>query len=411
MSDHRIFPTLLAAFGLSIISSPASADDSNALPHQESAEGRVQISENYRHLKFSSLGQDYSDFKDWLQKKYGFGYSLTASFTAQYGAPGGHNTALQTILYPAFTWNLFNNSFGNAVLNFAYNIVQYTGANSGTIDDNIGVVTSINDYDDQSNEFPELYISYQLPGKYDWLTVGLGQYPISNFDGTTYDSNQQENFINWTFSQNASASYPTAGLGSYIQITPTPEWSFAAGFQDATNVDGTRISTSHLDEKHYATFGYVSYSPVIKGLGQGQYSFLYYNQPWVEAQPQTTNGWSVNFSQNLDEKWAVFGRVNGVSGEMEEIDNSWLLGVVMNNPFNRNPLDQIGFAGALNHINEDAVGEPVAHNYEKVIEGYITLGISKWMTLTPDIQVYFDPALNPSSDTAFAFSLRATLFF
>ncbi len=404
-----------AVFSISIISfssiSAQANDTSSAMPHQESAEGRIQISEYYRHLSFSKLGQDYSDFKDYLQNKYGLGYSLTASFTGQYGAPGGHNTAIQTILYPAITWEMFNNEYGNATLNFAYNIVQYTGANSNTIDNNIGVVTSINDYDEQQNEFPELYISYQLPGKYDWLTIGLGQYPIYNFDGTTYDANQQENFINWTFSQNASSTYPTAGLGSYFQVDPSEEWSFAFGFQDATNVSGNRISTSNLDENHYTTFGYVSYNPTISGLGLGQYSFLYYNQPWVEAQPQTTNGWSFNASQNLNDKWAIFGRINGVSGEQAEIDTSYLLGVVMNNPFDRNPLDQIGFAGALNHINEDAVGSPIEHNYEKVLESYITFGISKWMSITPDVQVYFDPALNPSSDTAFAFSLRATLFF
>lgn len=376
-----------------------------------SAEEQVHRSEIYRHFDFTDLGKDYTAFKDYLQNTYGFDYSLTASFTGQYGAPSGHNTALQTILYPAFTWNMFNNDYGNAVLNFAYNIVRYTGANSETIDNNIGVATAINDYDELTNEFPELYVSYQLPGKYDWLTIGLGQYPFYNFDGTTYDANQQENFINWTFSQNASSTYPTAGLGSYVQITPSKIWSFAAGFQDATNVDGDRISTSHLDEKHFATFGYVAYTPYLANLGAGQYSFMYYNQPWVEAQPQTTNGWSFNANQNLGDKWAIFGRVNGVSGEQAEIDTSYLLGVVMNNPFERNSLDQIGFAAALNHINEDAVGSPTSHNYEKVLESYITFGVSKWMAITPDVQVYFDPALNPKSDTAFAFSLRATLFF
>ncbi len=33
------------------------------------------------------------------------------------------------------------------------------------------------------------------------------------------------------------------------------------------------------------------------------------------------------------------------------------------------------------------------------------------MTLTPDIQFYFDPATNPKSDHATVVTLRATLFF
>ena len=399
--------TLLSAFPVQA----QQTSTSNALPHHDTAKGRNRLSHYYRHLTFTDLGKEYSDFKDNLQKNYGLDYSLTASFMGQYGSPSGKQTAFQTILYPAITWNMFNNDYGNATLNVAYNVVRYTGANANKIENNIGVVTDINDYDEQSNEFPELYITYQLPDKYNWLTVGIGQFPIYNFDGTSYDANQQENFINWTFSQNASSTYPTAGIGSYLQVTPNAEWTFAAGFQDATDIDGDRISTSNLDKKHFTTFGYMSYNPNIKGLGLGQYSFLYYNQPWVEKQPQTTNGWSLNASQNLGEKWAVFGRINGVSGEQAEIDTSYVLGAVMNNPFNRNPLDQLGFAAALNHINEDAVGSPIENNYEKILETYITFGVSKWMTVTPDLQVYFDPALNQKSDTAFAFSLRATVFF
>ena len=409
MNKH--FFTICTALSLFSSLSYATDNTTNALPHQKSAQGRNMISDYYRKLSFTDFGKEYSDFKDYLQKNYGLNYSLTTSFTGQYGAPSGKQAGLQTILYPAITWQMFNNSYGNATLNVAYNAVQYSGADAEKINNNIGVVTSINDYDEQSNEFPELFVTYQFPGEYKWLNIGLGQYPIYNFDGTAYDANQQENFINWTFSQNASSTYPTAGLGSYVQLNPSAEWIFAAGFQDATNVDGDRISTSNLDEKHFATFGSISYNPQIKNLGLGQYSFLYYNQPWVEKQPQTTNGWSINASQNLGEKWAVFGRINGVSGEQAEIDNSYVLGIVMNNPFERNPLDQIGFAAALNHINEDAVGSPIEHHYEKILESYVAFGISKWMTLTPDIQVYFDPALNQKSDNAFAFSLRATVFF
>ncbi len=397
--------------GLIIFSADASQTNTTPVPHKNSAKGRIMRADNNRRLSFSDFGKDYSDFKDYLQKKYGLSYSLTTSFTPQYGAPSGKEAGFQTIVYPAITWEMFNNRYGQMTLNAAYNAVRYSGADGQKIQNNINVVTPINDYSTQSNEFPELYLTYQLPGKYNWLTIGAGQFPIYNFDGTSYDSNQQQYFINYGFSQNASSSYSTAGLGSYLQITPDQNWSFAAGFQDATNITGDRISTSNLDEKHFTTFGYVSYNPTVKGLGDGQYTFLYYNQPWVEDQQQTTNGWSLNASQNIGDKWSVFGRINGVSGDIEEIDNSYVLGAVLNNPFDRNPLDQIGFAAGFNHIDEDAVGEPLENEWEKVLEGYITFGVSKWMTITPDVQVYFDPALSPKSDNAFVFSIRTTVFF
>lgn len=368
------------------------------------------VKKGKRVNEFSELWQDYEDFKKNLNQNYGLSYGLTYSMTGQYGAPSGKKAAFQSIAYPDFTWNIFNNDMGNLALNAAYNMVQYSGSNGNGIGNRIGVVTPINDYTEQSNEFPELYFTYQLPADYNWMTIGLGQFPLYNFDGTSYNSNQQENFINWTFAQNASSTYSTAGLGGYIQASPN-DWVFTIGAQDATNINGESISTSHLDEKHYTTFGSVAYNPNISGLGQGQYSILYYNQPWVEKQPQTTNGWSINAMQNLGDKWAIFGRVNGVDGEVATIDTSYMLGAVINNPWNRNSLDQIGFAAGLNHINEDAVGEPLEHNYETVLESYVTYGISSFMAITPDIQVYFNPAENPKSDNAFVFSLRATVFF
>lgn len=368
------------------------------------------VKKGKRVNEFSELWQDYEDFKKNLNQNYGFNYGLTYSMTGQYGAPSGKKAAFQSIAYPDFTWNIFNNDMGNLALNAAYNMVQYSGSNGNGIGNRIGVVTPINDYTEQSNEFPELYFTYQLPANYNWMTIGLGQFPLYNFDGTAYNSNQQENFINWTFSQNASSTYATAGLGGYIQASPN-DWVFTIGAQDATNITGESISTSNLDEKHYTTFGSIAYNPTINGLGQGQYSVLYYNQPWVEKQPQTTNGWSLNAMQNLGEKWAVFGRINGVDGDMATIDTSYMLGAVINNPWNRNSLDQIGFAAGLNHINETAVGAPLEHKYETVLESYFAYGISSFMTITPDVQVYFNPAENPKSDSAFVFSLRATVFF
>ncbi len=377
----------------------------------KSAKQRVAANKIQRNHLFTDLGNDYTAFKNRLSKDYNFDYAIDISYMPQYGAPNGKKTAFQTMVYPSITWTPFSNEYGTGTLNVAYNMARYSGNTAEKIGDKIGVVTGINDYTSQSNSFDELYFSYQLPGEYDWLTLALGQFPMYNFDGTAYDSNQQVNFINYALSQNASSSYPTASLGGFIQITPTSEWTLAIGAQDATNTDGDGIVFTHLDDKHYATFGYISYNPTIKGLGAGQYSVTLYNMPYTFKQQETTNGWSLNLSQDLGDKWSIFARVNGVSGSQETIDQSWVLGAVINNPLDRNPLDQIGFAGAYNKINKDAVGSPLAHDAEKVLEAYWAWGISKWMTITPDIQFYFDPAENFKSDHATVVSLRGTVFF
>lgn len=356
-----------------------------------------------------SLEKDYTDFKDWLNKTYGLDYGIDISVTGQRGAPSGKNNAVQTYIYPYLTWTNFDNEYGTGSLNMAYNIVRYGNHNSADIDNNIGVVNAINDFDDNANEFVEFYYSWQLGGDWDWLTLNAGQFPIYNFDGTAYDANQQVNFINYALSQNASSTYSTAGIGFFAEMAPKGDWSFAIGAQDATNVDAPSIRVNGIHDKHYTTFAQATYAPT-NSLGEAEVSVLVYNQPWVKEQAQTTNGWSINLSQNIGEKWSVFGRINGVSGDVAEIEQSWVAGVVWLNPLNRNSLDQIGLAYAYNKLNEEAVGEPLEHDAEQVIEAYWAWGISKYMTITPDVQFYINPALNQKSDYATAFSLRFTLF-
>lgn len=379
-----------------------------ALPNR-GATGRANAA--VHKISFSELGKEYSDWKNYLDNEHGFNYSVDVSFMPQYGAPSGKTTAWQTIVAPSFAWTNFDNEYGTGTLNFAYNIVRYSGSQAEKIENNIGVVTPINDYDTKSTSFNELYYSYQLPDKWNWLTLALGQYSFYNFDGTAYNSNQQINFINYSLSQNGSASYSIAGLGGFVQITPNKDWNFAFGAQDASNIDAVSVRFNRLKDKHYATFVYGAYMPTITSVGQSEISVLLYNQPWVKEQQQTTNGWSINLSQNVGEKWSFFGRINGVSGNMMDIKQSWVLGGVYNNPINRNPLDQIGLAFAYNKIDEKAVGNKLSNKREKIVETYWTWGVSKWVAITPDVQFYIDPAQNAKSDYGTAVSLRATLFF
>lgn len=361
------------------------------------------------NVQARSLSADYSMFKYWLNKNYGIDYGLDASIMPQRGAPSGKYNAVQLYLYPYLTWTTHKNEYGSGSLNAAYTIIRYGNHNAADIGYRMGVVDDINDYSTNANEFNELYYSYQFAGKLDWLTIALGQFPIYNFDGSPYNSNQQVNFINYALSQNASSTYAIAGVGAFVQITPKSDWSFAIGAQDASNVDAVSVRVNDLSDGHFTTFGQIQYAPTNK-LGEAEFSVLLYNQPAVKLQPQTTNGWSINLSQNIGQKWNVFGRVNGVSGHMDTIEQSWAAGIVRLNPFERNELDQIGLAYAYNKINEEAVGEALSHDAEQVIEAYWAIGISKWATITPDVQFYINPALNPKSDYGTAVSLRLTLF-
>ncbi len=352
--------------------------------------------------------EDYNKFKSMLSDDFGIQYSLDVSFMGQKGVPNGGKTATQSIYAPTFSWQIFNDdTYGSGTINASYTAVRYWGNKAENIGDKLFLANSINDYSTPSNAIDQLSYTQSLFNNK--FSVTVGQFPLSDFDGTQYDSNQQTNFINYALSQNASETYPIAGLGAYVQINPNEEWSFAGGFQNARNITGQTLSSKGWGDHRFTTFGSVSYTPTINGQA-GQYSLLVYNQPSVDTQPQNTTGWSVNMSQNLTEKLGVFLRVNAATGDSMPVTQSYVAGGVYNNPLDRNPLDQIGFAVAYNKVSKDYFdsSEPM-RQYETVLETYWNIGITQFFTIAPDIQLYVHPASKRDRDFGTVFSLRGTI--
>lgn len=404
----KILPVL---FGLSLIISASANATLQSLPPKKDEIRRQHTWERALLKQVESPEKSYTDFKKWLSDTTGLTYSLDISFLGQRAAPNGKGTPWQTQYYGSANWDAFQSgTWGSGSFQIAYTAVRYWGKSAQNINNNIGVVSSFNDYTVNANYFDQLSYTHQLPGKLKSLSVTAGQFPLYNFDGGSYDANQQINFLNMALSQNASDTYPSASLGGYLTFAPTAEWSFSVGFQDAHNISGKNISTRQFGKGKYTSFGSVTYAPTIKGLGQGTFSLLLYNQPGVPEQPGSSNGWSLNLQQNIGEKWAVFSRINGASKSPDPIKQSYALGVILNNPLNRNSLDQIGFAGAVNKLNTGVNGSGT-RSVENVLEAYWAWGISNFMTITPDIQFYINPGLAPDQRTATVTSLRATLMF
>jgi len=82
----------------------------------------------------------------------------------------------------------------------------------------------------------------------------------------------------------------------------------------------------------------------------------------------------------------------------------------MNNPLKRSPTDQIAVAVGLSDAAGTPTNPPGARN-EKVVEAYWNWTFFGGLLLTPSVQVFFDPALNPSKSNVTVLSLRATLMF
>lgn len=358
---------------------------------------------------FSSIGQTYIDFKNKTAEDLGLQFGLDASYLLQRGAPGGKQTSIQSIYYPYANWTLFKDrAAGSGEINFSYNLSHYWGLSGSALQERLNVASAQNDYTSNQEIFFQLSYTHTLPGQWDWLSFTAGQFPISNFDGTNYLDNQQTALMNFALSQNASSAYPSASMGAYVQAQ-NDLFTAAAGYQDASNVSGKNIRLSTAFDGKYTAFASLAWTPSFK-IGAGQYSFLYYYQPSVSAQPENVNGWSFNAQQNIGEKWAVFARANGSSGGATGIKNSYAAGAALLNPFERNPQDALIAGAVYNRLSAKGLGYPAEmRTGETALEIQYVFGIGKFITISPDLQFYPKAGLNPGQGVVTVAGIRTTL--
>jgi hypothetical protein len=353
------------------------------------------------------LNDPYLALKSELQNDADFQFAMPVSVFGQWGAPNGGSGVAELVYTPSATWTPFNDTaIGSGAFNFLFQSnVFWTRANTSSQQGSMGLLAPPNDWVADGYHFQRLTYTHTFPGNV--LAVSVGQYSFAQFDGNPYAGNPQSSFINFALAQNGTQAYAAAGTGAYAQITPNSQLQVGGGFQGATDVGSQYLTTYGLQKGKIAYFLTSQWTSTI--LAGGSYSILYYCQPSVPAQ-SASQGISFSAAQNLNATYGLFLRVNNASGNVAPIETSVAFGGIMNDPFGRNRLDQAGVGVAWNKTNLSAVGFP-ARASETVFELYYRWTIRKAVQLTPDIQVYFNPALAPTTGVAAVFSLRTTFTF
>lgn len=377
----------------------------SAARHEQRLASRKAV-ENHA---FSQFGQEYIDIKNQAGEKWGLSWGLDVSYVPQRVIPGGKQTAVLGIYYPYVNWMAFQDrALGSGEINFNYNKMHYWGASAAVLQNRAGLAASFNDASANEDIFSQLSYTHTLPGRLSWLSVTAGQFPLSNFDGTNFLDNQQTSLMNMALAQNASSAYPSASFGAYAQAQ-TDTFTMSAGYQDGSNLSGEYIRLKDAFSGHYTAFTFLAWTPSFK-VGSGQYSFLYYYQPSVSAQPENVNGWSFNAQQNWGEKWAVFARANGSTGGAAVIKNSYAVGAAWLNPLERNPQDALILGVAYNRLSQKGLNYPAfMRSTEAAAEVQWVIGFGKFVTVSPDLQFSPRPALKEKSGPVVALGLRTTI--
>src|SRR6516162_8293050 len=238
---------------------------------------------------------EYRRFKKELRRDYGLQYSMPVSIIPQWGTPNGGRSVVQLVYTPNITWSPFTNTaIGSGSFTFAMQQTQFwTKANSASQQARLGLITPPNGQTTNLREYDQLMYTHTFPDGWSWLSITLGQYTFAAYDSSQYASNEQTNFISYPLSQNATQTYPNGALGAYAQAaTPDQQFTFAGGFQSATNVAADALSTRGFSTGRYAYFMVGEWAPNF--LGGGAYSLLGYSQPSVPQQPSNSPGVSFN---------------------------------------------------------------------------------------------------------------------
>jgi hypothetical protein len=354
----------------------------------------------------------YLEWKERLQNQYNLEYSLQLSLLPQWGVPRGGPPAVDFIWTPSLVWKPFaDTAFGSGTFTFyAQQNQNWSGVSIPKLQSRLGLLTPPSDWFDDAVDYAQLTYTHTLPGQWRWLSVTVGQYPFSLYDGNQYASDAQVNFVNYALAQNATQTYPSAGLGAYLEAAaPTRDLVFAGGFQDATNPAASTIAAHGVAQGKFAYFLAARWTPKI--LAGGAYSLIWYAEPALpEDELPASRGLSFSAAQNLNAQWGLFLRANTATGLATPIANSLSWGVVRNDPFRHDPLDQFGLGVGRSQTNPEAPGAP-ARNAEWLAEAYYSYTVFKGLRVAPDIQLYFTPALAPASGPAAVFTLRATANF
>ena len=354
---------------------------------------------------FEKVSSEYADFKTRMEDEHGLTWSFSLSYRQRWVRPDNIGTASQTLFWPTLNWDIFDSeTYGSGSFQFLYYGERRSGS---TVKLSRGSRTLSAELPDYQNKFSQITYTHTLPGEK--LPLAVGQYSFFNFDSSEFMADQQLNFVNNIFSANGSATYPTTGIGAYLQFNATKALQFLAGGQSFNEDDTSKRPGNGLGNNPNAWLGYVQWTPGFKGLGDAQYSLTLYQVPTTSELPQS-RGWSINAVQHLNDQWAIFGRLNASSDDGGGNKRSYGAGLAINNPLGRNQADQIGVAFGSLEQTKPLFLQTLKHT-QNTLEAYWNWSLIDGLLLTPDAQYIRNPAFAPNSDSAWILSIRTTLVF
>lgn len=392
-------------------------DDTDEFGGPDSVGNELKANDAVRETRyeFDSLQRTFGPYFDWkrrVKEEHGvaFGTSLYLLYQkASDALPGEGDDALGHIFRYQGTWDIFQRDNGNSG-RIAWRLESRSHIGGFQAPGSLGGATGIRTLApgfayNQKFEFDIPVLSWVQHFANGRAGYAVGRLAFDVYLDAFPFQTLSKGFINRSSIYNPTM--PTTGLGAIGGVVKgfiSDNFWLGAQIYDANAVNGD-FDLSTVEEGEWIKAVEIGYTPSFAERRTKRLQFTYWEKDaQVMAGTPKGDGWAVSAVSELSDNllsFVRFGHSDGGGGVAAEdaisagvqftqsFDEIWTIGVGWANPSSKT------FGPGLDN--------------EKLIETSYKFQLSRNFSLTPDVQLVFNPAGNPDENSIWIFGLRVIL--
>ena len=358
------------------------------------------------------LLEPYFDYKERLEKDYGFAFGVdyNALFQVATESPG-EGTAAGGVFRLFGQWTLIGRDSGNPGT-FVYKVENRHRLSTDIAPQDLGSETgylglTAVPFSDIGWALTNLFWNQQLLDNR--LAFVAGVVDTTDYVGVYGLVSPWTAFSNLAFSTDPTIPAPNQGLGAAVSVRATDNFYVLGGIADANGdpTDPGDSFDSFFDDAEYFTHIEVGWiSSFEKRFSDNIHLTAWHADERKEALVPDGWGLAFSFSRLIADKWEPFVRASYAEdgGALWERSVSIGLGYHM-----RKKGDLIALGLSWGRPSEETFGPGLDDQY--TAELFYRLHLLQNITVTLDVQLLVNPALNPDEDVIAIFGVRVRLSF
>lgn len=254
----------------------------------------------------------------------------------------------------------------------------------------------------QSFSLTELY--WEQGSRKDRLIYRLGRMKVSNIYNRGRYTSANYGFESAGISDTPPMPVPGAGMGVAGVVYPTKDIYILAGIHDA---NGRSSTMGDIGAGEFFTALELGYRPRRGQTGEGLYHVTFWYSDAVNRKSQPSGrGFALHMEQEIgmDGRIVPFARYSYGAHGATPVRQLLALGVGFDEPFGQNK-DIIGLAAVWGQPENRALRDQYG------IEAFYRFCVTPYSHVTPGLQVIFNPAGNPYTNTILIGCIRLRTLF